>query len=107
MLSFLAGAPPDRVIEKLGGHGLAAVYEGDAPGPCLMFRAELDALPIEELSGAPHRSKTLGKGHLCGHDGTCASLVALGLGFSRARPKRGRVVLLFQPAEETGAGARR
>ena len=105
VLSFLAGARPDRLIEKVGGHGLAAVYEGAAPGPCLMFRAELDALPIEELSGAPHRSKTLGKGHLCGHDGHMASLAALGVGFSRARPRRGRVVLLFQPAEETGAGA--
>ena len=103
--AFLERTRPDRVIGNLGGHGLAAIYEGAAPGPCLMFRAELDALPIDEVSAAPHRSKTLGKAHLCGHDGHMASLAALALGFSRARPKRGRVVLLFQPAEETGVGA--
>jgi len=105
VLAFLARARPDRMIEKLGGQGLAAIYDGAAPGPCVVFRAELDALPIEELSGAPHRSKTLGKGHLCGHDGHMAALAALGLGLSRARPQRGRAVLLFQPAEENGLGA--
>jgi amidohydrolase len=103
--AFLERTRPDRVIENLGGHGLAAVYDGAATGPCLMFRAELDALPIEEVSAAPYRSRTLGKAHLCGHDGHMASLAALALGLSRQRPKRGRVVLLFQPAEETGEGA--
>jgi amidohydrolase len=103
--AFLERTHPDRVIGNLGGHGVAVIYEGATPGPCLMFRAELDALPIDEVSAAPHRSQTLGKAHLCGHDGHIASLAALGLGFSRQRPKRGRVVLLFQPAEETGVGA--
>ena len=103
--AFLERTHPDRLIDNLGGHGLAAVYDGAATGPCLMFRAELDALPIDEVSAAPYRSRTLGKAHLCGHDGHMASLAALALGLSRARPKRGRVVLLFQPAEETGEGA--
>jgi len=103
--AFLERTAPDRVIDNLGGHGLAAVYEGAAPGPCLMFRAELDALPIDEVSAAPYRSRTLGKAHLCGHDGHMAALAGLALGLSRGRPKKGRVVLLFQPAEETGAGA--
>jgi amidohydrolase len=101
----LGGSRPDQVIQKLGGHGLAAVYRGDAPGPTLMFRAELDGLPIEERSSAPHRSQIRGQGHLCGHDGHMAALCALALGLSRRRPQRGRVVLLFQPAEENGAGA--
>jgi amidohydrolase len=96
---------PDRLIENLGGHGVAAIYQGVEPGPTLMFRAELDGLPIEELSDAPHRSQSRGKGHLCGHDGHMATLIALALGFARRRPKRGRAVLLFQPAEENGAGA--
>jgi amidohydrolase len=96
---------PDRLLENLGGHGLAAVYRGPEPGPTLMFRAELDGLPIEELSDAPYRSKSRGKGHLCGHDGHMATLMALAIGLARERPKRGRAVLLFQPAEETGAGA--
>ena len=106
-LSFLQRTAPDRGIEKLGGHGLAAIYQGAKPGPTLMFRAELDALPIEEVSHAPHRSKIPGKAHLCGHDGHSATLLALALGFSHTRPKRGRAVLLFQPAEENGVGALR
>jgi amidohydrolase len=70
-----------------------------------MFRAELDALPIEEISTVPHRSSVPGKAHLCGHDGHMAILAALSRGLSRQRPQRGRAILLFQPAEETGAGA--
>ena len=96
---------PDRVLTGLGGHGVAAIYQGAASGPTLMFRAELDGLPIAETSQAPHRSRIPGKGHLCGHDGHMATLVALAYEFARKRPQRGRAVLLFQPAEETGAGA--
>ena len=103
--AFLAESPPDAWIESLGGYGFAAIYEGAAAGPTLVFRAELDALPIDERSCAPHRSQFAGKAHLCGHDGHMAALAALGRGFARVRPQRGRAVLLFQPAEETGAGA--
>ncbi|MBV2187517.1 MAG: M20/M25/M40 family metallo-hydrolase, partial [Rhizobium sp.] len=59
----------------------------------------------EEKTQVAHASTNPGKGHLCGHDGHSTILLALGLGLSRGRPKRGRVVLLFQPAEENGAGA--
>jgi amidohydrolase len=103
--AFLASAGADRVITSIGGHGVAGIFEGREPGPTVMFRAELDALPIEEISDAPHRSSIPGKAHLCGHDGHMAILAALALGLSRQRPQRGRAVLLFQPAEETGAGA--
>lgn len=96
---------PARIITGLGGHGVAAVFERQASGPTLLFRAELDALPIEEKSTAPYRSTIPGKGHLCGHDGHSTILTALALGLSRQPPKRGRVVLLFQPAEEDGSGA--
>jgi amidohydrolase len=96
---------PDALLTGLGGHGVAAVYAGAAPGPTLMFRAELDGLPIQEISDFAHRSRTPGKGHLCGHDGHMAALLALAFDLARDRPKRGRAVLLFQPAEETGAGA--
>ncbi|MDE3175226.1 MAG: amidohydrolase [Pseudomonadota bacterium] len=101
----LRATAPDGLLEGLGGHGVAAIYRGDAPGPTLMFRAELDGLPIEERSPAPHRSQIRGRGHLCGHDGHMATLSALAIGLARQRPRRGRAVLLFQPAEETGAGA--
>jgi amidohydrolase len=103
--AFLAPTAPDGVVSGLGGEGVAVIYQGAGPGPTVMFRAELDALPIEELSGAPYSSQVVGKAHLCGHDGHMAILAALGRGLGRVRPKSGRVVLLFQPAEETGAGA--
>jgi amidohydrolase len=105
VVSFLAPSLPDRVITGLGGHGVAAVYEGREPGPTVMVRAELDALPIEEISESDHRSTVPGKGHLCGHDGHMTIIAALSRGLGRDRPQRGRAVLLFQPAEETGAGA--
>jgi amidohydrolase len=103
--AFLSSTAPDRVLSGLGGHGLAVIYAGAEPGPTVLFRAELDALPIEELGTSPHVSQVQGKAHLCGHDGHMATLAALGRGLGRQRPKRGRVVLMFQPAEETGAGA--
>ena len=103
--AFLASTEPDRVLSGLGGHGVAAVYAGGAAGPTVMFRAELDALPIEEISDLPYRSTVPGKGHLCGHDGHMATLAMLARGLARRRPARGRAVLLFQPAEENGAGA--
>lgn len=96
---------PDRIVSNLGGHGLAAVYDGGVAGPTVMIRAELDGLPIEEISDAAHRSTVAGKGHLCGHDGHMATLIALAKGLGRKRPARGRVVLMFQPSEENGAGA--
>jgi amidohydrolase len=102
---FLSATRADRVLTGLGGHGVAAVFEGAAPGPTLMFRAELDALPIAEDGERAYRSEVPGMGHQCGHDGHMASLAGLALGLSRQPPARGRVVLMFQPAEETGAGA--
>lgn len=105
VVAFVSGLGPDKVIQHLGGHGLAVIYDSGMPGPTLLFRSELDALPIEELSDIAHRSIIKGKGHLCGHDGHSTILAAMAVGLSRTRPKRGRVVLLYQPAEENGAGA--
>lgn len=105
VVDFLADTGPDEVLTGLGGHGVAAVYESGEAGPTLLFRSELDALPIHELSGAPHASLVPGKSHMCGHDGHTAILAALGRQLGRERPARGRVVLMFQPAEETGNGA--
>lgn len=105
IVGFLAPSAPDRVVTGIGGHGVAAIYEGSEPGPAVLVRAELDALPIEELSGVRHSSQVPGKGHLCGHDGHMTILAALSRGLGRQRPQRGRAILMFQPAEETGAGA--
>ncbi|MER8474287.1 amidohydrolase, partial [Mesorhizobium sp. M1328] len=105
VVDFLADTAPDKVLTGLGGHGVAAVYESGKAGPTVLFRSELDALPIYELSGVSHSSLVQGKSHMCGHDGHTAILAALGRQFGRERPARGRVVLMFQPAEETGNGA--
>jgi amidohydrolase len=102
---FLDDTGADEVLTGLGGHGLALVYDSGEPGLTILFRAELDALPIAEVSDIPHRSTVEGKGHMCGHDGHMAILAALGRLFGRQRPASGRVVLMFQPAEETGNGA--
>ncbi len=78
----------DCIVADIGGHGLAAVYEGAAPGPTIMIRAELDGLPIDEISDVAHRSTVPGKGHLCGHDGHMAILMALAKGLGQMRPAR-------------------
>jgi len=103
--AVLAATKADHIVSGLGGHGVVGVYEGAAPGPTILVRAELDALPIAERADIAHRSAAPGKAHLCGHDGHMAILAALARGLARRRPARGRAALLFQPAEETGAGA--
>jgi len=94
------------VVQKdLGGNGMAVVFDSGNPGPGVLFRADLDALPIHEQSNADYRSRVRGVGHLCGHDGHLAILSGLALHLNAHPPARGRVILLFQPAEETGSGA--
>lgn len=106
IVSALRPLSPSRILTGLGGHGVAALFDSGKPGPTVLFRAELDGLPIEELSDAPWRSQIPGKGHLCGHDGHMTMLLALGRLLSRKPVASGRVVLMFQPAEEDGSGAR-
>lgn len=105
VVRFLAATHPKKIIEGIGGTGVAVIYDSGIPGPTILFRAELDALPIEEVGTPAHRSQIPGKSHMCGHDGHMTVLAALGRQFGRQHPKQGRAVLLFQPAEETGAGA--
>ena len=101
----LTAMRPDQVMTGLGGHGVAAVWNGTNPGPTVLFRAELDALPIDEVGTPLWRSTIPFRGHMCGHDGHMAILMALSRLINRNRPATGRVILLFQPAEENGAGA--
>lgn len=90
----------------VGGAGVVAVIEGAAPGPSIGLRADMDALPMNDDSGADHASRTPGVSHACGHDGHTASLMGLARHLAANPPARGRVVLIFQPAEETGLGAK-
>lgn len=104
---FLAKHTSAKIIEKVGGWGLLAVFEAESEGPTLVFRAELDALPIAETSGVEYESGNKSIAHSCGHDGHMAILCGLALRLDQDPPEKGKVVLLFQPAEETGEGSAR
>lgn len=86
---------PDRVVDGIGGTGIAYMFAGASNGPTVLLRCELDAIPESGRSA-----------HRCGHDGHMAIVAGVGSAISKRRPSSGRVVLLFQPAEETGRGAR-
>lgn len=105
VVEMLKGTSPDVIVTGLGGHGVAACFNGPETGPTVLLRCELDALPIQELSAAPHRSTRDGIAHLCGHDGHMAIMAGVARWVGQHRPQKGRVVLLFQPAEEDGSGA--
>lgn len=106
ILAFFEKLNPDQIIQKLGGNGLAFIFKGKKPGLRSLFRAELDALPIQETGNPAYKSKVAGKAHLCGHDGHMTIICGLGEKLAAQRPENGEVILLFQPAEETGEGAR-
>jgi amidohydrolase len=103
--TFLRSFGPDRIVENIGGCGLIAEFRGGAEGPTVLFRCELDALPIEEKNPIPYRSVNSGQGHLCGHDGHMTMVAGLAYALREKRPDKGRVLLLFQPSEENGRGA--
>ncbi|MEH6521906.1 amidohydrolase [Sulfitobacter sp.] len=105
MAKELTALGADRIWSDLGGHGVAAEFKGAQVGPTVLLRCELDGLPIHEVSDISYRSDIDGKGHLCGHDGHMVSMLGVAMRLAQ-RPARGRVILLFQPAEETGAGAK-
>ncbi|MBU1700439.1 MAG: amidohydrolase [Candidatus Eisenbacteria bacterium] len=90
---------------KVGGRGIAAEYHSASRGPTVLLRCELDALPIPEQASIPYSSQNPGVSHKCGHDGHMAAMVGLANRLGAASPACGRVILLFQPAEETGEGA--
>ena len=106
ILHALKDMKPSKIIDKMGGHGLAAIFDSQEKGPTLLFRAELDALPIQEKNNLSWISKLPGVSHTCGHDGHMTMLLALGRVISRKPIKYGKVVLMFQPSEENGQGAR-
>jgi amidohydrolase len=97
---------PTRILTGIGGHGVAAVFDSGKDGPTVLFRAELDALPIQERNDIAWSSLTSGKSHACGHDGHMTMLLGLGRMISRQPVAHGRVILMFQPAEEDGSGAK-
>ncbi len=105
ILDFIRDCTPHKVISPIGGGGLGCVFQTGASGPALLFRAEMDALPIHEKNELLYRSGTPDISHSCGHDGHMAITAGLAGLLQAKSPKRGKIILLFQPAEETGQGA--
>ena len=94
-------------VRECAGTGTVAVIQGARPGPTVLYRADIDGLPVQEENDVPYRSEVPGVMHACGHDGHVA--IALGLAKlaqARQRDLPGRLVLVFQPGEESGEGAR-
>lgn len=105
ILRELKKTEPDELLHPIGSHGVIASYIGVKEGPHLVFRAELDALPIQEVNTFEHRSRTENVSHKCGHDGHMSILIGLAKYLHQNPIKKGKVSLLFQPAEENGEGA--
>ncbi len=98
----------DEVVTGIGRTGVVAVIKGktDTSGKVIGLRADMDALPILEATGLPYASKTPGAMHACGHDGHTAMLLGAAKYLAETRNFDGSVVVIFQPAEEGGAGGR-
>jgi len=98
----------DEVVTGIGRTGVVGVIRGrqSDSGRVIGLRADMDALPIEEVSGVPYASKTPGLMHACGHDGHTAMLLGAAKYLAETRNFDGTAVVIFQPAEEGGAGGK-
>lgn len=117
-LAYEEFATSDLIAEKLaawgysthrglGGTGVVATLEKGKGGKSIGVRADMDALPIHESTGLPYASKIAGKMHACGHDGHTATLLAAARHLAQHGSFNGTLNLIFQPAEEGFAGARK
>ncbi len=97
----------DEVVAGIGRTGVVGVIRGAKPGNrTIGLRADMDALPINEITGLPYQSKSPGKMHACGHDGHTAMLLGAAKYLAETRNFAGTAVVIFQPAEEGGGGGR-
>jgi hippurate hydrolase len=98
----------DEVVPGIGRTGVVGIIRGrkNTSGKVIGMRADMDALPIHEETGLPYASKIQGKMHACGHDGHTASLLGAAKYLAETRNFDGTAVMIFQPAEEGGAGGK-
>jgi hippurate hydrolase len=96
----------DEIHEGIATRGVVAVINGTGQGPVTGLRADMDALPMSEETGADWASTVPGRMHACGHDGHTAMLLGTAKYLSETRNFSGKVVLIFQPAEEIIGGGR-
>ncbi|MBO5958090.1 MAG: amidohydrolase [Bacteroidales bacterium] len=115
---FLEKTNPDVHYKNVGGYGIVAIYKGIEEGKNILFRADIDGLNIPSgQQTTDNRQQSVSKvngqkpiancqySHRCGHDGHATILCGLAMRYGKKRPEKGNVILLFQPAEETGEGA--
>ena len=108
IVSQLQDVPGIELRTGVAGTGVVATLGAERAGACVALRADMDALPIEELGDHAHRSTVPGKMHACGHDGHVTCLVGAARVLAQLGDElEGPVKFLFQPAEEGGAGGRR
>jgi amidohydrolase len=98
----------DEVVSGIGRTGVVGVIRGrrGGDGKTIGLRADMDALPIEEATNLPYKSTVPGKMHACGHDGHTAMLLGAARYLAETRNFAGTAVVIFQPAEEGGAGGK-
>ncbi|MDK4719819.1 MULTISPECIES: M20 aminoacylase family protein [Rhizobium] len=94
----------DEVVTGIGRTGVVGLIRGKASGRTIGLRADMDALPLTEITGKPYASETPGKMHACGHDGHTAMLLGAAKYLAENRTFNGNIAVIFQPAEEGGAG---
>lgn len=105
ILEQLKACSPSRILTFADSQSIIAVFEGKEPGRTLLFRGDFDAVRVEETIDVPYASEMAGVAHKCGHDGHATILLGLAHSLHQRPPQRGRVLLFFQAAEETGQGA--